>query len=78
MFYFSTGVVTYCKKCYCPVAAEEGLTGQHVSKHSGNTSVGWYDTPMELPKEYLMDLDGEGTDHNLDYQFIYNYLVLKN
>ena len=68
LFFCFAGVVTYCKKAVCPVAAEEGLTGLlNKGKQSKKSDfVGCYpswdekeDSPL---RNELLDLDSEGWD----------------
>ncbi|XP_064415410.1 DNA-(apurinic or apyrimidinic site) lyase 2 [Latimeria chalumnae] len=52
-----SGVVTYCKNCVTPFAAEEGLTGL-LTNHS--KAVGCYGNTEEFSNEELLSLDSEG------------------
>ncbi|XP_066932993.1 DNA-(apurinic or apyrimidinic site) endonuclease 2-like [Clytia hemisphaerica] len=66
-----SGVVTYCKKSCCPVAAEEGITGVLCSTEK-TQSIGYYPTSFhdEFTTQELKDLDSEGrviiTEHKLE------------
>ena len=64
MYSFTTGVVTFCKDTYTPLAAEEGLTGALATAKS--TGIGCYPYLEDSP---MIALDSEGravlTEHQL-------------
>lgn len=57
-----SGVVTYCKNNFSPVAAEEGLTRVYSNASSAPTLIGCYPdlTCFESLNSQLKSLDGEG------------------
>ena len=62
-----SGVVTYCKKSFCPIAVEEGLSG--VLTKDNEYCIGHHVT-NEFCNETILLLDGEGraiiTEHKID------------
>ena len=58
--FFCAGVVTFCKKAFCPVASEEGLT--EVLATDRENAVGCYAEQLvdRFTRTELLDLDSEG------------------